>query len=546
MDWNGQKMRRNERYSFLRPQFLVLFLLLSGAVFAFAEQNIALRIQGNAAIPVGNKNYTTGFGLGLAADWTFLPWLGLSLNGAYSGIGAQGTENFSLFEGGIGPLFQWRLNDRFTLQAEGTIGLYQVRWKDEGETHLKAGGTLSAYFHATPYISILAYAGMNGYRTAPFGGLSAGAGISLNLPEIISRKTRVQGEKIEQRPVFPVSYAWYEDNPVAVVRITNNEPNTVTSLSLSFFLEQYMKTPTVFAVLPSLAPGEQADFPVTALFNEAMLDLTENINANALISIDYRSLGSRKRGTFAVTMPVYHRNALSWDDDRRAASFVSSRDPAARLFAKYAGSVMDDMLREDIPRNVQYALALFEALNLYGVSYIIDPASSYIKMSQDASSLDNLNYPYETLFYRGGDCDDLSILFCSLLEVLGIDTAFITTPGHIFMAFEIEASRNLTAEGAEGRWRMLNDDKLISFEGSVWMPVEITIPGEGFLRAVQVGTQEWKRAGDKAKLYPMRDSWEVYPAASVPNAAGRMPVLPEEDALTRAIDNSLARYLRGR
>jgi transglutaminase-like putative cysteine protease len=35
--------------------------------------------------------------------------------------------------------------------------------------------------------------------------------------------------------------------------------------------------------------------------------------------------------------------------------------------------------------------------------------------------------------YRAGDCDDLSILYCSLLEAIGIRTAFVTIPGHIFM-----------------------------------------------------------------------------------------------------------------
>jgi hypothetical protein len=83
------------------------------------------------------------------------------------------------------------------------------------------------------------------------------------------------------------------------------------------------------------------------------------------------------------------------------------------------------------------ALALFEALNVYGINYMIDPASTYVEMSENASSLDSLNYPYQTLAYRGGDCDDLSILFCSLLEALNIDTAFITVPGHIYMAFDV-------------------------------------------------------------------------------------------------------------
>jgi transglutaminase-like putative cysteine protease len=359
-------------------------------------------------------------------------------------------------------------------------------------------------------------------------------GISLNLSEILGRQTRIQGEKTEQRQVFPVSYAWYENNPVAMVKIVNNEPNAITGISLSFYLERYMSEATTFAVLPFLAPGEKAEFPVTALFNESMLDLTENITANAIVLINYRSLGAKKQAEFAVQMPIYHRNAMSWDDDRRAASFVSAKDPAAALFAKYTASVIRKRRAENpamfsrLPENVQYALALFEALNVYGINYIIDPKSSYIAMSENASALDSLNYPYQTLFYRGGDCDDLSILFCSLLEVLGIDTAFVTVPGHIFMAFDTGAPPDAGAPEA-----------VIELDGKFWMPVEITVPGEGFAQAVRIGAREWRSAGEEGKLYPMRESWELYPAVSVPTSGGQLPDMPDEGAILRAIEKEL-------
>jgi hypothetical protein len=316
------------------------------------------------------------------------------------------------------------------------------------------------------------------------------------------------------------------------------------------------------------------------------------MNANAFVQIDYRSLGSRKHTEFGVQMPVYHRNAMSWDDDRRAASFVSARDPAAVLFARYTESIMRKRLRPEVPPNVQYALALFEALNIYGINYIIDPSSSYISMSEDASALDSLNYPYQTLFYRGGDCDDLSILFCSLLEVLNIDTAFVTVPGHIYMAFDtglrntmrkeeniIRSEENTvrseelgvrslreagTAEAArkEQSSSLLTPNfpptpnssiLLIEHDGKYWMPVEITIPAEGFTQAVRVGAREWQGAAvsleanqsgttEPGMLYPMRDSWKLYPPVSVPGAGERLPSLPAEDALIKAIDNSLTRF----
>jgi hypothetical protein len=348
---------------------------------------------------------------------------------------------------------------------------------------------------------------------------------------MLSRQTRIQGEKTEQYRMFPVSYAWYQNNPVAMVRITNNEPNAITDVSLSFFMEQYMRSPTEFAVIERLGPGEAVDVPVTALFNESMLDLLETTNANARVLIDYRSLGAKKKAELPVQMPVYHRNAFAWDDDRRAASFVSSRDPAASLFARYAASVVDFNLRDGVPRNIQYAIGFMEALNVYGINYVIDPASSFIEMSENASALDSLNYPYQTLMYRGGDCDDLSILFCSMFEVVGIDTAFIAIPGHIYMAFD----------AGDTEWESRNKETLVFHEGRYWVPLEITMPREGFSRSWQTGMREWNKAGDEAVLYPMGESWEQYRPVSVPGAGDRLPVLPEEKEIVSRFTAELNR-----
>jgi hypothetical protein len=220
---------------------------------------------------------------------------------------------------------------------------------------------------------------------------------------------------------------------------------------------------------------------------------------------------------------------------------VSARDPAARLFARYAASVADGLSSEGLPRNVWYAAALFEALAAYGINYVIDPASSFIEMSEVASALDSLNYPYQTLYYRGGDCDDLSILYCSMLEALGVDTAFITIPGHIYCAFDtgIETSAQGGGGKDEGEGWMV--EGLVEYGGKLWMPVEITVPGEGFYRAWQIGAREWRRfeeqtvqaGGEERQIYPMRESWAVYPPVTVPG--DRLPDLPEEREIVRRL-----------
>jgi hypothetical protein len=464
--------------------------------------------------------------------------MGVSAAGAFSSLSTTAGSAFTIYRGGAGPFFRWRPFDRWTFRAGMQAGVYQYQWEDYRNTRPFAGGGLQAEFHLLPYLSL--YAGgdytFHAFSENPFNTFNMTAGIRLNLSEILGGKARLRGEKTAQERIFPVSYAWYREHPAAAVRITNDEPNTVTEVSLSLFMDRYMGQPELFKVIPRLAPGETVEVPVTALFNEVMLSLTETVNANGQIFMRYRSLSARKETSFPVRMPVYHRNAMNWDDDRRAASFVSPRDPATRLFARYTASAADRVSGDGLPRNVRYAAALFEALGAYGINYVIDPASSFAELSEDAAALDSLNYPYQTLYYRGGDCDDLSILYCSLLEVLGVDTAFVTLPGHIYTAFDVGNSEEAA------RFIASNASYLIERNGKVWMPVEITVPGEGFYRAWRIGEREWRTAGntgpagDKGegpRLYPMRDAWAVYPPVTAPGAGDNLPDMPEEDEILR-------------
>jgi len=310
-----------------------------------------------------------------------------------------------------------------------------------------------------------------------------------------------------------------------------------------------MSQPWTFAVVPKLEAGESIEVPVTALFNEAMMNLTETVNANGLLQIRYRSLGSRKEATSSIQMPIFHRNTLSWDDNRRAAAFVSPYDFAARYFAKYVESgINNEQLLSDngrlrnVPPNVVYAAALFEALRLYGINYVVVPATSFVNVSSDESVLDNVSFPYQALYYRGGDCSYLAILFCSMLEALGIESAFITIPGHIYMAFDVGSTT----------WNAGSADIIeIETDGVIkrWLPIEITIPREGFTRAWRVGARQWRttinnhqldNTLENAVLYPIRDAWNTYPSVTVPASGDHLPEMPQWNEIIRAVERELS------
>jgi len=152
------------------------------------------------------------------------------------------------------------------------------------------------------------------------------------------------------------------------------------------------------------------------------------------------------------------------------------------------------------------AMGIFEAISLFGIGYVVDPRTPYAEFSKSDFELDYLQFPIQTLTYRAGDCDDLSILYSALLESIGIETSFITVPGHIYMAFALDIEQ----KEAEKLFSSTND--LIFLDDNTWLPVEITLVKGGFMKAWQSGAREWRnnKKIEKAAFYSIHEAWNTY------------------------------------
>jgi hypothetical protein len=148
----------------------------------------------------------------------------------------------------------------------------------------------------------------------------------------------------------------------------------------------------------------------------------------------------------------------------------------------------------------------------YGLKYVVDPASSYENLSENVKAVDYVQFPIQTLDYKTGDCDDLSVLYCSFLEALGVESAFLTTPGHILTAFALDLTE------LEAQRVFAGTDSLIVYGGKVWVPVEATMLSSGFLVAWAEGAKQWREAVATGTdgFIPVRDAWRVYEPTYVP------------------------------
>jgi tetratricopeptide (TPR) repeat protein len=425
--------------------------------------------------------------LGVGFQFQFAPWLSFRVNGSagyYYGFlndqsNLQGSGNPCLI-GGAGMLF--RVGSAFSLEAGGSYKYF--------------GGTWSG-------VDIFVGTALHFIQTA-----SKAAPVRQELPKGLS----ISNLQID--PVFSVLHKFYDDHAFGHVQLRNTLSMPITNLNVNLFIRKYMDTPRKCLDLKDLKPGETRTIDLTALFNDLVLDVTEETKVTAELSWTYSQDGVASSDAMSQSVRVYGRNSMTWDDNRKACAFVTAKDPAVLIFSNNINSFAKALMNRALNKSFQAALAIHEALRLFGMSYVAN-AISYADVSKNKSTVDYLKFPRQTFDYRSGDCSDLSILYCALLESMQIETAFITIPGHIFMAISL----NVTPE--EAKKTFTHTDDLIFREEKTWLPIEITERTGDFLTAWAEGAREWREnfGRQQADFYPIREGWKIYEAVQFPGSS---------------------------
>ena len=230
--------------------FLALLTAHCSLFSVFAQSEFSLRLAPALQAPLAEQLINSGIGANVSLDWAFWNFaprftLGANAGGAFASLPVEVGDPLALFEGNAGLFLRFRPADRWALQAGMNGGIYQHTRGENSDTGGLFGGSLGAQFHLSPYFSLYAEGGYTSraFASQSLNTLNAAIGLRLNLSEIMGGRARVSIEKTQQHRVFPVSWAWYEHNPVAAVTITNDEPNTITDVNLSFFMDSYMSRP---------------------------------------------------------------------------------------------------------------------------------------------------------------------------------------------------------------------------------------------------------------------------------------------------------------
>ena len=429
---------------------------------------------------------------------------------------ATNVKTITMFDGGAAVGYNFRINDRFSVAGEATVGVW--KFPENKEMNLQSassiyfGGRVMGNYHISPIFKAGIFAGYKNYFYKPTSFMQAielGAGISVNLTKGIFGSSGIKADSYDTQPIFPIFYAHYDNNDFGSVTFTNIEKNDITDIEVSVYIEQFMSVPKVVENFERIKPGEEFTANLTAFLNESIMNQMQNQLSDAVVTVSYKSLGMQNTFETHFFLQTLTRNSMSWEDDKRAAAFVSAKDGAIQRFSRQITVGLRNKIDSTSNPNGLYARAVFEVLKTYGINYVVDPSSVF--STSDTAAVDFLQFPYQTLLYHGGDCDDLSILNCSLLEALGVKTAFITIPGHIYMAFD----SGLSQGDAD---RIYGKGKYVVQDGKVWIPFEITVPQDSFDLGCKLGIRQWNKYPEERKLIPIEEAWKDFKPVTVPES----------------------------
>ena len=313
--------------------------------------------------------------------------------------------------------------------------------------------------------------------------------------------------EIDLEPIYGALFLAYRSDPIGSAVIHNRGETALQGAKFEFSFdgegtESFLVEPYTVEI-PTMAPGKSESFSISPKLSQQIVsDYTREFTAKGRV---YSSSGSQlaevRRAVF-----IYNRKSFDWKNADRIAAFIDPDDPAVRAIIRKAWEYRPDTSKAEFPpANVVSALAILTAVCKLNLKYMPD-AENTLSRSQ-GEVIDSVKLPWQTIIDGGGDCDDLAVLCCSLLEAGGVPTVFALGRDHALFLVEIGAR----PQNIEGVWKT---DTVVIHSERAWLPIESTAlatPASSFRSAWAAAWTRIEALNSKAfELVVVQRAWTRY------------------------------------
>lgn len=260
--------------------------------------------------------------------------------------------------------------------------------------------------------------------------------------------------------IFPTFKDNYIDQPIATGRIVNLT-DKIVSIKPSCFIDD-VTSEQIYSPIQSIQPYDTLMIPFFILIDNKVPAYEKTKISHAKFYIT--TLSEEPDDEMLKPILVHQKN--NWDGNVINLRYFVKSD--IDYSNRYAKEIFDTR-----QKNIA-SLSSFEKIKLLFNEFV----KKLVYVSDRRAAIDFVQFPSETIELRGGDCDDLSVCLSSLLESIGIQTAFIDYKpkdgiGHVTLLV------NTNLSPGESDSITINERKFLvrkNFTGveEIWIPIEVT------------------------------------------------------------------------
>jgi hypothetical protein len=394
-------------------------------------------------------------------------------------IGYQaGLEKFSFHA------IRLKLSFPVTEKLQGSLG-YSTVWSGRSMTNNRAFkdwqqsnvfGAMRPLNYALPHQSIF-------------------VGLKLELDKKSRRwPLQVVQLKLLQRQIYRAKRAFYSNNPIGTIELYNQQRQPA---KVQIALETSGGTGIYRSEVFTINPGETKSQPFYLYLQDTGNDEVESFEQLTIAA----AIENQSQILTSMPITVFGKNA--WGGDTwELKYFVAPDDPEIKKHAKqlYLRAFSASSL-PGAPRAKFLCLKAFIDALGKNVIYIPDPTTTM--------SIDQVQYPVETLSKGGGDCEDLVVFLASSAMAVGIQTAVIDvrpklaenisfptaepgSVGHVFLLVDTGIAAEFVSELGLSDLQGVTRKNALG-KNTIWIPIETTKLASGFETAFQEGVRQYYR-----------------------------------------------------
>ena len=279
--------------------------------------------------------------------------------------------------------------------------------------------------------------------------------------------------------IFPTLTQNYLDHPFAVGKAVNLTDKRITIKPMSKI--EGLNQDLIQSKSISIAPNDTAEVNFYTIVPDDYSKKKVEISY-----ADFYVIESEENPGDKFQKPILVNSVNAWDGKVINLKYFIKKD--VNFSMTYAKQILSEHKAELDTLNYAYA-------SFYKTKLIFNAIVKNIVYTSDPrASAEYVQFPHQTIELKGGDCDDLSVLFSSLLESVGIETALVDYQNETGIR-HVNVLVNTELSPEQARLITNNDSKYFirkndSGEDRVWIPVETTSL-TNFEKAWEIGTEKF-------------------------------------------------------